>query len=217
MSIRILLAEDQFLIREALKDLIEREPDFEVVAEADDGRDAVQLAGETLPDVVIMDISMPHLNGVEATRRIRNKVPGVKVIALTMHTDRLFVSEMLRSGASGFLVKHGSFEELVTAVRSVISGRTYLSPSVANVVVEGFLNENERKDPSPFNVLSHREREVLQLLADGKTAREIANQLSISRSTVESHRRQLKIKLKVDTMAGLIKYAIRHGLTNLDS
>ena len=217
MSIRILLAEDQFLIREALKDLIEREPDFEVVAEADDGRDAVQLAGETRPDVVIMDISMPHLNGVEATRRIRNKVPGVKVIALTMHTDRLFVSEMLRSGASGFLVKHGSFEELVTAVRSVISGRTYLSPSVANVVVEGFLNENERKDPSPFNVLSQREREVLQLLADGKTAREIASQLSISRSTVESHRRQLKIKLKVDTMAGLIKYAIRHGLTNLDS
>jgi two-component system response regulator NreC len=218
MSIRILLADDHRIVRDGLKTLLEKQSDMEVVAEAEDGRTTVNLAKKLLPDVVIMDITMPDLNGIDATRKIVTELPNSKVIALSMHSDRRFVSGSLEAGASGYLMKDCAFEELVSAIRSVMSSnRTYLSPKVADIVVKNYVNKfSKTRTPSP-PTLTNREREMLQLLAEGKTTKEIASGLHVSIKTVETHRRNIMSKLNSHSVADLIKYALREGLISLES
>ena len=217
MSIRILLADDHKITRQGLRSLLEKQPDLEVVAEAEEGRTAVDLVQELVPNVVIMDVSMPDLNGMEATRQIVAEFPNVKIIALSMHSDSLFVTEMLRSGASGYLLKDCAFEELERAIRTVMANKTYLSPGISGVVVDDYLHRLSRADFSNSEVLSDREREVLQLVAEGKSTKKIALKLHISTKTVETHRRQVMNKLDIHTVAELTKYAIRKGLTSLET
>lgn len=215
MGIRILLADDHALMRSGLRALMEKESDVEVVAEAEDGRAAVRLVHEKSPDMVVMDVGMSGLNGVEATRQIVGAASGVRVIALSVHEDRRFVMGMLRAGASGYLLKGCSFEEVMRAVRVVREGQTYLSPRVAGVVVAESVNPVFRADEDPASVLTAREREMLQLLAEGKSTRQIADCLNVSVSTVETHRQHIMGKLNLHSIAELTKYAIRAGLTTI--
>lgn len=194
--------------------MLEQETDLEVIGEADDGRMAVRLARELSPQVVIMDVGMPDLNGIEATRQVLAESPGVKVIGLSMHCDRRFVMNMLKAGASGYLLKDSAFEELATAIRMVLGGKMYLSTEIANIVIKDYLQGGG--DESVFSVLTPREREVLQLMAEGKSSRQIADHLVISIKTVETHRMQLMHKLQIFSVAELTKYAIREGLSSLD-
>lgn len=216
MSIRILLADDHKITREGLRSLINMQADMEVVAEAENGRDAVILARDLKPEIVIMDVSMPGLNGIEATKQILSESTDVKVIALSMHSDNLFVSEMLKSGASGYMLKDCAFEELGRAIREVVGGNVYLSPMISGVVVEDYLRKLNKSNSGESDVLSDREREVLQLLAEGESTKQIGLKLFISAKTVETHRRQIMNKLDMYTVAELTKYAIRSGLTSLD-
>jgi DNA-binding NarL/FixJ family response regulator len=213
---RILLADDHKITRQGLRSLLEKQPDMEVVAEAENGRTAVRLAAEMAPDVVIMDITMPDLNGVEATRQILDKSPDIKIIGLSMHSDALFVTEMLKNGAAGYLLKDCAFEELTRAIRTVIDNKTYLSPSISGVVVEDYIHRLTKADFSGSDILSDREKEVLQLMAEGSSTKNIALKLHISVKTVETHRRQIMSKLDIHTVAELTKYAIRKGLTSLE-
>jgi two-component system response regulator NreC len=217
MSTKILLADDHKITREGLRSLIEKESDMEVVAEAEDGHTAVHLVREMSPDVAIMDVSMPDLNGIEATQKIVSECPSVKVIALSMHSDTLFVTEMLKSGASGYLLKDCAFEELTRAIRTVVAGKTYLSPAISDVVVDGYLHRLSEDDSASSDVLTHREREVLQMLAEGNSTKQVALKLHISVKTVETHRRQMMHKLDIYSVAELTKYAIRKGLTSLET
>jgi len=216
MRIGILVVDDHQLMREGLRALIEKEEDMEVVAEAEDGRKAVQLATDVRPDVVILDVAMPDLNGVEAARQITTKSPGVKVLALSMYSDKRFVVGMLKAGASGYLLKDCASQELISAIRCVTEGEVYLSPKVAGVIVGHFVRDRASDETSPFSALTPREREVLQLLAEGKNTREIAESLGVSVKTVETHRMQTMRKLDLHSVAELTKYAIREGLTSLD-
>jgi len=217
MSIRIILADDHKITRQGLRSLIDENDDMEVIAEAENGRDAVDLARQLKPDVVIMDVSMPDLNGVEATRQIVQDNPQMKIIALSMHSDTLFVSEMLKSGASGYLLKDCAFEELEQAIRTVTESKAYLSPSISGIIVEDYLHRLSKADLSTSEVLTDREREVLQLIAEGQSTKQIALKLHISAKTVETHRRQIMNKLDMHTVAELTKYAIRKGLTALET
>jgi len=215
MSIKIILADDHNIMRQALRVLLENEPDIEVVGETADGQAALGLVRETKPDVVIMDIAMPGLNGVEATRKITAKVPGAKVIALSAHSERRFVFHMFKAGASGYLLKDCIFEELVCAIRTVAKNEIYVSPKIADVVVGGFIRQSLKKDLSVFSVLTDREREVLQLLSEGKTTKQIALLFKVSVKTIETHRLNIMEKLDIHNIPGLTKYAIREGLTFL--
>ena len=225
MNTRILLADDHQIIRQGLKALLEGQENFEIAAEAGDGRNAVKLARELQPQVVVMDVGMPDLNGVEATRQVINQVPGVKVVVLSAHGEQKTVREALRAGASGYLMKDMAFEELVTAINTVLSGKIYLSPNVAGAVVDGYLRpgngdgngngNHTAEEPNAFARLTPREREVLQLMAEGKSTKQIAMALHVSVKTVETHRRQLMEKLDLHSVAELTKYAIREGLTSL--
>jgi DNA-binding NarL/FixJ family response regulator len=215
MSIRIILADDHTIVRSGLRSMIEKESDIEVVAEADNGRATVRSALELAPDVVIMDIAMPELNGIEATRQIVAALPGTKVIALSMHADKRYVMEMLKAGASGYLLKDNAYEELASAIRTVLGNRTYLSQQVADVVIGDYVQLVRTTDGSAFSLLSVREREVLQLLAEGNSTAQIADRLCISVKTVETYRQHLMEKLNIRSIAELTKYAIREGLTTL--
>jgi two-component system response regulator NreC len=217
MNARILLVDDHKITRQGLRSLLEKENDMQVVAEAEEGRTAVRLVRELMPDLVIMDVSMPDMNGMEATRQIVAEFPAAKVIALSMHSDTLFATEMLKSGASGYLLKDCAFEELARAIRTVMDGKTYLSPSISSVVVEDYLHRLSKTDFSNADVLTNREREVLQLLAEGKSTKQIALKLHISVKTVETHRRQIMEKLDIHSVAELTKYAIRKGFTSLET
>ncbi|MFC1737942.1 response regulator [Planctomycetota bacterium] len=218
MSIKILIADDHKITREGLRSLVEKEDDMEVVAEAENGRSAVSKTKEVMPDIVIMDVSMPDLNGVGACRKIVDSSPKVKVIGLSMHSDTLFIAEMLKSGASGYLLKDCAFEELARAIREVIKGKTYLSPGISSVLVEDYLHRlSKSKVSASEGVLTDREREILQLLAEGQTTKQIALKLHISVKTVETHRRQMMNKLDIHSVAELTKYALRKGLTSLES
>ena len=214
-AIRVLLADDQQIMRQGLRALLESEKGFQVIGEAPDGRQAVKLACQLTPDVVVMDIGMPDLNGIEATRQILAKEPAVKVVALSMHAEKQFVAEMLAAGASGYLVKDCAFEQLIDAIRTVLAGRLYLIPAITGVVIEDYV-QRVQKD-SPINELTDREREVLQLLAEGTSTKQIASRLNMSVKTAETHRRNIMQKLDLHSVAELTKYAIRHGLTDLRS
>jgi len=212
MSIRIILADDHAIVRHGLSRSFQQETDIEVIGEANDGHSTVQLARELSPDIVVMDIAMPELNGVEATRQIVKETPQVKVIGLSMHCSNKYVREMFRAGASGYLLKDCPFEELVEAIKIVAAGKTYLSPSVGDLVIKDYISKPD-KEESAFSILSQREREVLQLLAEGKTTKQIAKRLHISPKTVEVHRLRIMNKLNIDSIAQLTKYAIQEGLT----
>jgi len=215
MVIKILIADDHRIIYESLKPLIDKEHDMEIVAVAENGRQAVKLSRELKPDVVIMDISMPDLNGIEATHQIVKQHYGVKVIALSMNADRRYVKGMLQAGASGYLTKSCSFEELTNAIRIVAAGKRYLSPDISGVVIDESLAPSLEIGSSASITLTVREREVLQLLAEGKDAHEIADKLFLSIKTVHTHRAHIMEKLNIHNIAELTKYAIREGLTSI--
>jgi len=216
MSIRILLADDHKIVRDGLRTLIGKEAGMEVIGEAENGRKALKMAEKIRPNVVIIDVTMPDMNGIEATKKMVTEVPGVKVIALSMHSDRRFVLGMLEAGASGYLMKDCAFDELAKAVRSVSTGQTYLSPSIADVLVKGYLDRVNEKLSVARSPLTEREREILQLLAEGRSSKEIAAHIGVSVKTVETHRRNMMQKLNMRSVAELTKYAIREGLISVD-
>jgi len=215
MSIKILIADDQQLTREGIRSMLEREPDMEVLGEAEDGRSAARMARELGPDVILMDVSMPEMNGIVATTLILAEAPRIKVIALSMLDDRRFVSNMLRAGASGYLIKDCSFKELARAIRRVVANKIYLSPGIMDVVVKDYVNPLAYSDSPYSSHLTIREKEVLQLVAEGHSTSQIANSLHVSVKTIESHRQNLMTKINAKGIAGLTKYAIREGLTSV--
>ncbi len=217
MSIKILLADDHRIMRSGLHSLLDKEPDMEVVAEAENGRMTVQLARKLSPDVVIMDISMPDLNGIEASRQILSDAPDIKVVALSMHSDEQFVVEMLDAGASGYLLKDCALEELCLAIRAVVANQYYLSPGIASILVKDYRRELSRAKPPGSPGLTPREREVLQLVAEGNSSKKIASLLYVSVKTVEAHRHQIMDKLNIHSVAELTKYAILKGITSLET
>ncbi|MBK7878265.1 MAG: response regulator transcription factor [Planctomycetes bacterium] len=216
MSIRVLLVDDHMMMRDGLRALIAGQPDIEVVGEASDGRVALDLVRTLHPDVVVMDVGMAELNGVEATRRIRTEFERVKVVALSTHTDKRYVHHMLEAGACGYVLKIAAHDELLRAVRAASVGRTYLSPEIAGSVVERSTSKSQPGEPTAYSSLGPREREVLQLVAEGRTSGETAKAMHISIKTVETHRRNITHKLGLHGTAELTKYAIREGLTSLE-
>ena len=203
-------------MREGLRSLIEKQPDMEVVAEAENGRMAVQLVRKLFPEVVVMDIGMPDLNGIEATRQILANNPKVKVIALSMHSAKRFVIEMLKAGSSGYLLKDCAFEELALAIRTVIANQIYVSPGITDMVIKDYVHNLSKTEFSVASILTPREREVLQLLAEGKTTKQIAVSLNVSVKTIETYRQQIMHKLDLHSVAELTRYAIREGITSLE-
>ena len=216
MKIRVLLVDDHKMMREGLMALLAGLPDVEVVGEAADGRTALDLVRTLSPDVVVMDIGMSELNGVEATRRIRAEHERVKVIALSTHTDTRYVHHMLEAGALGYVLKIAAHDELVRAVRAASLGKSFLSTEIAGLVVQRSTTAHTAEEVSAFTTLGAREREVLQLVAEGKTSGETASEMHISIKTVETHRRNIVQKLGLHGTAELTKYAVREGLTSLD-
>ncbi len=213
MSIRIIIADDHAVVAEGLKHVVEAQADMEVVALAVDGREAVRLARDLQPDVVLMDLSMPELNGADATRAILERDPKCRVIVLSMYSEREYVRRALKAGAAGYVVKRSAAKEVVDAIRAVHAGQRYLSPRVADVVLDDYAGE-ERDDP--LARLSAREREVLQLLAEGHTSAQIAERLSLSQKTVETYRARLVEKLGIRDVPGLVRFAIQRGIVSLD-
>ena len=216
-TITVVLADDHQITRKGIRALLEKEPDIDVIAEAENGLVAVKLANELSPDVVIMDITMPEMNGIDATRQIISSGSGIKIIALSMHSDKQYVLEMLRAGASGYLLKDCAQGDLARAVRTVDSNLTFFSPEIADAVVEEYARHQAANKSSVASILTPREREVLQLLAGGMNTKEIAIHISVSTKTIETHRQHIMEKLKLRSVAELTKYAIREGLTDLES
>jgi len=217
MKTRVLLADDHKIMREGLRSLLAATPGVEVVGEAGDGRTAVQLVLKLMPDVVVMDIGMPDLNGVDATRQIKTRAPRTKVIALSLHSDERFIAGMFKAGASGYLLKDGAFEELAHAIRTVAAGHTYLCPRIARTVVKDYLRDAQTAADSGGHAPSDRDREVLQLIAEGRNTKEIAGRLDVSVKTIETHRTRIMERLGVHSVAELTKYAVREGLTSLET
>lgn len=215
-TVSVLLADDHKIMRAGLRSLLEKTANVSVIAEADDGRQAVQLATQLRPDLVIMDISMPKLNGVDATRQIMATLPDTKIIALSMHSDKRFLVEMFQAGAVGYLLKDCAAKELEQAIKTVSDRQCYLSPEIAGVLLEDYMDRFQSKPADAASVLTAREREVLQLIAEGWSTKNIAEHLYISIKTAESHRRKIMKKLDLHTVADLTKYAIKEGLTSLD-
>ena len=216
MSIQIIIADDHKLIRQGLSSLLAKTEEIVVVGQANNGREAVRLTEKHQPDLVVMDVSMPDLNGIDATRQIVSRSPKTKVIALSMHSDRQFVAEMFRAGAKGYLLKDSAFEELATAIFKVVRNETYIAPKLSGFKIEEYTSSEESNPVSIKPRLSDREREVLQLMAEGNGTKEIAAQLHLSAKTVETHRQHLMDKLEIYSVAELTKFAIREGLTTLE-
>jgi len=207
-KLRILLADDHGVVRQGFRRILEAQPDMEIVGEAGNGREAVELAAQLTPDLIVMDVAMPELNGIEATRRLKEESPRTRVLALSMHKDAVYVREILRAGAHGYLLKDAIDADLVAAVRAVANGEGYLSPGVANAV----LTDYRQHVTDPIDLLSSREREVLQLIAEGKTNKEIATLLRLSVYTVDAHRGRIMEKLNLHSTGELVRFALRKGL-----
>ncbi|CAN5293332.1 response regulator transcription factor [soil metagenome] len=219
-NIRLLIADDHTIVRQGLRKLLEEEPGFEVIGEAVDGRDAVTKATDLMPDIVLMDLSMPLLHGLEATRQITKRNPKTRVLILSMHKNEAYVLQALQAGASGYILKDSAAEEVATALRSVSRGNSYLSPAISRVVIDDYLR---MKDPnahgakSLYDTLTVREREIFQLLAEGFKNQEIGDKLHVSVKTVETHRAHIMEKLNLNNIAELVKYSIEIGIVQLDS
>lgn len=217
MSVRVLIVDDHAIVRQGLRALIESRTDMKVIGEASHGRDALKVARVQVPDVVVMDITMPELNGIEATRQLLKCLPDARVVGLSMHSERRLVVEMLRAGASAFVLKEYVFDELLNAIREVMSGRKYLSPKLIALIVDDYARKQLPDDLPAESSLTPREREVLQLLAEGVPTKGIAGKLHVSAKTVETHRKNVMEKLHTHSVAELTKHAIREGLTSLDA
>jgi DNA-binding NarL/FixJ family response regulator len=213
---RVLLVDDHGIVRDGVRSLLTRELGMEIVGEAVDGKQAVQLARELQPDLIIMDINMPGMNGIEAARTICREMEGVKIVALSMYSDKRYVMEMLSLGASAYLLKDCAFKELAVALEKVLHNKTYISPDVGCEVINDCLKQLGMKDSTSFTPISPRERQVLKLIADGSHNKDIADFLNMSIKTVEGHRQNIMQKLNLHSVAELTKYAIREGITSSD-
>ena len=213
-KIRVLLADDHTIVRQGIKALLDAQEGIEVVGEAEDGREAVEKVKQLGPDVVVVDITMPNLNGIEATRHIKKINPEMKVLALTVHDNEEYVHQILQAGASGYLLKESAVSDLVSAINAVVKGDIFLSPSISKVVVKDYIRhvEAESGEFDSLNILTNREREILQLVAEGNTNKEIAGLLKLSVKTVDVHRSHIMDKLNIHDITGLVKYSIRKGL-----
>ena len=217
MSIKVLLADDHKILREGLISLLKKQNDIELIGEAENGREAVRKTLELKPDVVIMDIGMPELNGIEATKQINAAMPDVKVIALSIHSDKRFVTGMLKAGALGYLLKDSAFKELVKAVNAVIDNNIFIGSGITEIIMEDYLQLLNKDTSTPDSPLSERENEVLRLLAKGKNAKEIASLLNVSPKTIETHRQHIMDKLNINNLVDLVKYAIQSGLISMEN
>jgi DNA-binding NarL/FixJ family response regulator len=216
MKVRIVLADDHRIVREGVRSVLEQYEELEVVGEATDGEEAVSMARELTPDLILMDLFMPRLNGIEATRRITEESQGVHVLVLSMESGRHFVVDALKAGAGGYLLKDVGADELVTAIRTVVGGEHYLPARVTNMLLSEFIRRIPDQEDSRWELLTSRERHILQLVADGKSAKEIALALGVSQKTVDNHRISIMKKLSLHSIAELTKFAIREGLSSLN-
>jgi len=216
VSIRIIIVDDHGIIRQGLCSLLESKPNIEVIGQAEDGHKAIELIREMQPDIVITDVTMPNLNGMDTTRQITRLFPKVKVIGLSGHTDNSFVMQMLKAGASAYVLKHCLFDELLEAIQIVNQGGRYLSPEVTKGIVRNYVQLLSESNNSPLGILTEREREVLQLIAEGKSTKQIALDLHVSIKAIESNRRKIMQKLNSNSIAELVKCAITGGLTSLE-
>lgn len=217
MSVRVLLADDHAILREGLRHLLEEQPDMEVIGEAVDGEDAITLSLQLKPDIIVMDVNMPGIDGIVATRQIIQELPDVKILALSMYPKSTFVVEMLKAGASGYVLKEQAFKELVDAIDTVMAGEVYLSSKAASAMVDKYVRGRQLAGKAQDASLTPRERDVLKLLAEGKSSKEIAKIIKMSVQTVDACRRNIMDKLDARSIAELVKYAIREGLTQIDA
>jgi DNA-binding NarL/FixJ family response regulator len=217
MKVQILLADDHKIMREGLKALLAKNSSVEVIAEAQNGIETLSMARQKKPDVIVMDIAMPDINGIEVTRQLKSELADIKIIALSMHSDRRFVTEILKAGASAYVLKQAAFEDLEKAIKAAMVDRTFLSNDVLESVVSDYVSRLSNSEYNAYRQLSDRERQVLQLLAEGNSTKEIAFKLHVSVKTIESHRQNIMNKLGIRNLAGLTKFAVREGLTSLDA
>ena len=218
MSLNVLIADDHTLVRSGIRALLESSPDLAVVGEAGDGRQAVEMARALSPGLVLMDVGMAELNGIDAARQIHAQSPQTRIVMLSMHEDRQYVFEALKAGAAGYVLKGSAFAELLSAISTVMGGKNYISPALSGAVMEDYISRAQggTAPTSELGRLSGREREVLQLIAEGKSSAEVAELLRISVRTVDTHRHNIMVKLEIHSIAGLTKFAIRHGLCVLN-
>jgi len=216
-KIKVLIADDHTILRQGIKALLDNQAEIEVIGEAKDGREALTLIERLLPDVVLMDIAMPGLNGLEATRRIKKKFPEIKVLVLTMYTNEEYVFQILNAGANGYLVKETAFQDLISAIKAVYRDEAFMSPSISKKVINRYTQRVRDANDTTSDILTTREREILQLIAEGSSSKKIAEALFISPKTVETHRTHIMDKLNIHNRTDLIKYAIRTGIVDIDS
>lgn len=216
MSIMILLVDDHKITRDGIRSLIEKEQNMDIIAEAEDGHMAIKLSRKHCPDVIIMDINMPGLNGIDATQQILSEHPGIKIIALSMYSERRYVIGMLKAGVKGYLIKSSAFDELALAIKTVSKNKTYLSNQISDIMLQDYVFQRSSDDESTITSLTSREREILQLIAEGLNLEDIAAKINVSAKTVSTHRRNIMGKLNIYNVAGLTKFAIREGITSLD-
>jgi DNA-binding NarL/FixJ family response regulator len=211
-SLRILLADDHTVVRQGLRKVLEERPEWQVIAEAGDGREAVRLAEQLVPDVAILDIAMPLLNGIEATRQITRRVPATRIVVLSMYADEAYVTQILQAGAAAYLLKDSADVDLIHAVHEVSQGKSFFSPAIARVMLDDYVRPGSEKGASRYASLSEREREIFQLIAEAKTNKEIASLLNVSPKTVETHRGHIMEKLDLHSAAEIVLYAVRQGV-----